>query len=496
MSSLKAAVIGSGFSGLSAATHLASKGFKVDMFEKNSTPGGRARQFDHGGFSFDMGPSWYWMPDVFEAYFAGFGKTVEEYYKLVRLDPSYTVRFSDGESWDLPAGSDGISELFESIEPGSAIQLKKFLGQAQTKYRIAMTDMVYKPGLSVKEFMNVKVLTNAMRMQMFRSMSNHVRTYFRDPRLVQLLEFPVLFLGAKPSRTPAMYSLMNYADMVLGTWYPMGGMYKIVEAMVSLAEEKGVKIHYDAPVSRIVSDGKRAQGVIVNGNFFEADVVVSAADYHHTESILLEERFRNYSDAYWKSREMAPSALIYYIGLDRKLPGARHHNLFFDADFDRHISMIYDRPGWPDDPLFYVSATSVTDPSVAPEGCENLFVLIPTAPGMEESDAIKDKYFHHVITRMEKAWGENIRDHVIYRRDFAGENFQNEYNSFKGNAYGLSNTLRQTAILKPSVRNKHLSNLFYAGQLTVPGPGVPPALISGKIVSDQASKNFKPVLES
>ncbi len=488
MSKKSAIVIGSGFAGLSVATNLAFAGYSVDVFEKNDSPGGRARKFSAEGFTFDMGPSWYWMPDVFENYFARFGKKVEDYYQLRRLDPSYSVFFKD-ERLDIPASFDELCQLFEKYEKGSSDGLKKFLKEAEYKYEVGINDLVYKPGLSLSEFADWRVISGALRLQLFNSLSSHVRKYFKHPYLIELLEFPVLFLGAKPSKTPALYSLMNYADIKLGTWYPEGGMHKIVEGMVSLAEEFGVRIHTSSPVEKILTENGIATGVSVKGENYKADVVVSGADYHHTEQKLLNQNQRNYDDAYWQNRTMAPSSILYYVGLDKKLSGLEHHNLFFDADFNQHAEDIYEDPNWPDNPLFYVSVTSKTDSTVAPENCENLFILIPTAPGLVEDEKILDRYFDMVMDRMEQKLEQSIREHVIYKREFACSNFMEDYNSFKGNAYGLANTLKQTAILKPSLKNKKVKNLYYTGQLTVPGPGVPPSLISGKVVADQIIKS-------
>jgi len=488
MSKKSAIVIGSGFAGLSVATNLASAGYSVDVFEKNDSPGGRARKFEAEGFTFDMGPSWYWMPDVFENYFESFGKKVDDYYSLKRLDPSYSV-FFEKERLDIPASFDELCQLFEKYEKGSSEGLKKFLEEAEYKYEVGINDLVYKPGLSLTEFADWRVISGALRLQLFNSLSSHVRKYFKHPYLIELLEFPVLFLGAKPSKTPALYSLMNYADIKLGTWYPEGGMHKIVEGMVALAEEFGVKIHTSSPVEEIITENGIATGIKVNGSNFHADVIVSSADYHHTEQKLLNQKERNYDAAYWESRTMAPSSILYYVGLNKKLNGLEHHNLFFDADFNQHAEDIYEDPNWPDKPLFYVSVTSKTDSTVAPENCENLFILIPTAPGLVENKEVLDRYFEMVMDRMERKLEQSIREHVIYKREFACSNFIEDYNSFKGNAYGLANTLKQTAILKPSLKNKKVKNLYYTGQLTVPGPGVPPSLISGKVVANQIFKS-------
>ena len=483
-------VIGAGFAGLAAATSLASKGYDVTILEKNSTAGGRARVFQEQGFTFDMGPSWYWMPDVFDKYFARFGKKTADYYNLIRLDPSYSVIFGPDEAVDIPAGLDRLEALFEELEPGSGPKLRTFLKQASYKYDVGMNKFVWKPSRSVTEFINLKLLYDVTRLDVFQSFAKHVRKFFSHPRLLEIVEFPILFLGATPQNTPAMYSLMNYAEMALGTWYPMGGMHEIVRAMVRLAEEKGVKILLNQTVQKIDVVNNKAQRIITTEGIFETDVVVAGADYNHVETSLVDPIHRNYDDDYWDKRVMAPSSLLFYLGVGKRLPRLKHHNLFFDEDFKQHAREIYETPRWPTKPLFYVSAPSKTDPSVAPEGCENLFLLIPVAPNLTDDEATRERYFDLLMDRLEAYVGEDIRQHILFKRSYAHADFKQDYNAFKGNAYGLANTLRQTALLKPSIKNKTVNNLFYTGQLTVPGPGVPPSLISGLVVADEVAKEF------
>jgi len=488
----KVIVIGSGFAGLSAATCLADKGYEVTLLEKNSVPGGRARKFEAEGFTFDMGPSWYWMPDVFEHYFNLFGKSASDYYELVRLDPSYSVYFGKDDVMEVPARMEELYAMFEQYEPGSSKNLKKFLTEAQYKYEVGIKEFVHKPGHSILEFADMRVLISLFRLQMFTSMSKHVRKLFKNEQLIQLLEFPVLFLGATPENTPALYSLMNYADMALGTWYPMGGMHKIIEGMVSLAEEKGVNIRLNQEVKQIYVPNGHATKVITPDEEYDTDVVVGGADYHHIEQQLLSSEHRRYDERYWDKRTMAPSSLLFYLGVDKKLPSLHHHNLFFDTDFDQHAKEIYDEPQWPSEPLFYVCAPSVTDPGVAPKGKENLFLLVPLAPGLEDTEAMREKYFDIIISRLENLTGEKIRNHITYKRSFAHKDFEKDYHAYKGNAYGLANTLLQTAFLKPKLKSKKVSNLYYTGQLTTPGPGVPPSLISGQVVAKEIYKAIKP----
>ncbi|WP_373515259.1 phytoene desaturase family protein [Persicitalea sp.] len=484
-------VIGSGFAGLSAATRLAQRGYDVTLLEKNDVPGGRARVFEADGFTFDMGPSWYWMPDIFEDYFAEFGKKPSDYYNLVRLDPSYKVVFGPTQDMDLPADMPGLRNLFESIEPGSAERLDEFLRQAAYKYKVGIKNFVWKPSRRVSEFLSLKLLYDVTRLDVFQSFATHVRKFFKDPRLLQLVEFPILFLGATAQKTPAMYSLMNYAEMTMGTWYPMGGMHEIVRGMVTLAEEMGVKIILNQNVRHISVQEGRADRVLTAEGTYEADIVVAGADYHHVDTQLLAEPYQNYNEGYWDKRVMAPSSLLFYLGINKKVPKLTHHNLFFDEDFALHSHEIYEDPKWPSRPLFYVSAPSKTDPGVAPEDSENLFVLIPVAPGLSgDTEAVREKYYDLVMERLEAYVGESVRPHVVFKRSYAHSEFIADYNAFKGNAYGLANTLRQTAILKPSLKNKKVENLYYTGQLTVPGPGVPPSLISGLVVAKEVEKEF------
>ena len=495
----KVIVIGSGFAGMSAASFMAKEGWDVTVLEKHNLPGGRARKFSEQGFTFDMGPSWYWMPDVFERYFNCFGTKVADHYSLQRLNPSYRVYYNDGPL-DIPSDYQQLRSLFELLEKGAAKKLDEFLEEAAYKYDVGINKLVHKPGRSLKEFLDMDLAKGILKLDVFTSMKKHISKYFKHPKLVQLLEFPVLFLGALPQNIPALYSLMNYADIKLGTWYPQGGMYAVVDAMYNLAKELGVKFYFDCNVTAINIEAFKANGVqaqlIANGklntvNFSDADVLIGAADYHFIESKLLPAEYRTYSETYWNKKVMAPSCLLYYVGLNKKLKNINHHTLFFDVDFDKHGTEIYDNPEWPSEPLFYLSATSVTDETVAPAGCENLFFLIPVAAGLtQDTEELREKYFEKIIKRFENKTGEKILEHIVFKKTYAVADFVNDYNAYKGNAYGLANTLMQTAILKPSIKSKKVKNLFYAGQLTVPGPGVPPSLISGEVVAKEVIKEF------
>lgn len=469
---------------------MAKAGWEVVVLEKHATPGGRARQLKENGFTFDMGPSWYWMPEVFERYFTQFGKKRDELYPLQRLDPSYRIYWENDYS-DIPADLEKLKKLFEDFEPGAAAQLDKFLAEAAYKYKAGIEKLVFKPGQSYTEFLDKDFIRGIFKLDVFTSLRKHVHKYFKHEKLRSILEFPVLFLGALPQHMPALYSLMNYADIVGGTWYPQGGMYSIVTAMYNIAVEQGVQFQFNENVQGITIENGRATKVITEKKEWTADVVIVGADYHYAETNWLPPQYQSYTKAYWNSRVMAPSCLIYYVGLNKRLANISHHSLFFDTPFETHANEIYTTKQWPAAPMFYVSATSVTDNSVAPAGCENLFLLIPVAAGLEgDSENIRNLYFDMIIKRLEQHLCEPVKEHVICKKSFSVSDFVHEYNSFKGNAYGLANTLLQTAVLKPSCRSKKVKNLFYAGQLTVPGPGVPPSLISGEVVAAEVIKYF------
>lgn len=486
----KVAVIGSGFAGMAAASVLASKGTDVTVFEKNEMTGGRARTFEYEGFTFDMGPSWYWMPDVYEKYYNLFGKTTSDFYELKKLDPGFAVIFPGQEVWDIPADFDQVCDLFEGIEKGAGAKLRKFIADGEHKYEVGMNKMVYKPGHSITEFFSLSLLRDALHIDLFTSFSKFVRQYFKDPRLLALIEFPVLFLGAMPKDTPALYSLMNFSGLKQGTFYPMGGFGQVAKAFEKIASDTGVEIRTSEKVGFLEVQGTAIHTLYSNGQPHQVDAVIGSADYEHIERSLLHDVYRSYPASYWKSRTFAPSCLLFYLGVNKKINRLRHHNLFFDESFELHAEEIYKDKKWPTKPLFYVCCPSRTDDSVAPSGCENLFVLMPIAIGLTDTEELRDEYFEKLMNRLEHFAQEDIRNHIVFKRSYAKEDFIEDYNAYQGNAYGLANTLMQTAIFKPKMKSKKLKNLFYAGQLTVPGPGVPPSIISGRIAATELLKSL------
>jgi phytoene desaturase len=480
-------IIGSGFSALAASCYLAKSGFQVTILEKNKTVGGRARQLVKDGFTFDIGPTWYWMPDVFEKFFADFGKKPSDYYALEKLNPAYEVYFDTLSSIEIPDNLTEILSIFEKEEKGSAVHLDQFLKEAKFNYDVAIKDLVYRPGITIAELITPVTIQKVN--QFFSSIRTKVRKKIKSHKLRQIMEFPVLFLGAKPSDTPSFYSFMNYADFGLGTWHPKGGMYQVINAMVDLAESLGVKIETNQNVEKINVENGVAKSVVSNGITIASDIVLSGADYHHTET-LLDQKYRGYSEKFWESKVFAPSSLLFYVGFNKKIDNVSHHTLFFDTDFDVHANAIYDNPKWPEKPLFYASFPSKTDSTVAPEGTEAGIFLIPIAPGIEDTPEIREKYFKNIIGRFETLTNQDVSENIIFSESFCVNDFISDYNSYKGNAYGLANILTQTAFLRPKIISKKVENLYFTGQLTVPGPGVPPSLISGKIVSDLINKKF------
>lgn len=484
-------IIGAGIASLSAAAVLASQGFSVTIFEKNDKAGGRINSFTHQGFHFDMGPSWYWMPEIFEKFYQRFGFKTSDFYQLRRLDPSYKVIFKNDQVIDVPSSFDELTSLFERIESGSANRLRKFMSDAKYKYEVGINEFVWKPGLSLFEFLDFRIFKSVFKLQMFSSVAKEVEKIVRDSRLRQILKFPVLFLGATPEDTPALYSLMNYADLKLGTWYPKGGMSQIAKAFYQIALDQGVRFNFNEPVIGFQYKKNLITTIQTSISSYPADIILVGADYHHVDQSLLQPKYRSYNSKYWNTRKMAPSSLLVFLGVSRKLDGLEHHNLFFDADFDQHAHQIYKDPDWPEDPLFYVCCPSRSDDSVAPNGMENLFLLMPIAPDLIDEPAVIDNYIDLMISRIEKLLGYNFKSEINFKKKFSVEDFKSVYNSFKGNAYGLANTLSQTAVLKPSLKSKKIDNLFYAGQLTTPGPGLPPSIISGQVAAAQITKKYK-----
>jgi len=483
----KAIVIGSGFAGLSSAAYLAKAGVEVTVIEKNEYLGGRARKFKASGYTFDMGPSWYWMPEIFDNFFGDFDFTTKDFYDLIKLDPGFKIVFQES-TMEIPANWEEICLLFDKYEKNGAKRLNSFMDDAEKKYSIGLRFLYNSPGLSLSELLRKDVLFNANKLQLLTTYRKHIRRFFSNEKLISLLEFPVLFLGTSAKSAPALYSLMAYSGIKQGTFYPIGGFARVIESMVEICKKNGVKFLTKEQVKKINISKNFATSVTTINQELEADFIIGAADYAHVESKLLDQKFRNYSSSYWESREFSPSALLFYIGVDKKLKKLEHHTLFFDEDIEQHTTEIYETKVWPKRPLFYTCCPAKTEEKLAPKGKENLFILIPIAAGMKDTEELREKYFQITLKRLENYCQQKIVNNIEYKKSYCIKNFEEDYFAFKGNAYGLANTLLQTANLKPRIQNKKVKNLFYTGQLTVPGPGVPPSIISGQLVAEEIIK--------
>jgi len=483
MKDKKVVIVGAGCGGLAAAALLAKDGYTVTVLEKNPEPGGRARIMKTHGYTFDLGPSWYLMPEVFEKYFSLFGKKAGNFYKLKRLDPNYRV-FLGNEKIDIPADRQKVGELFEQLEPGGREKLEKYMNSAAFQYRTAMESFIYKDYRNLLDLFNWDIITKGVRLHLFEGLDRYARRFFKNDKLRKILEYTVVFLGGSPYNTPALYSIMSHVDFDLGVWYPDQGIGSVVSALVRLNEEQGVKVLTRHNVLRIVSENSRVKKVVTDQGEFEADIVLVNADYHHAETDLLSPEDATYPAKYWESRKMGPSAFLIYLGLNKKLKGLLHHNLYLDPSWDEHFSSLFERPAWPEAFSYYVSCTSKTDLTTAPPGGEAVFILVPVAAGLDDTPEIRQKMFDRTIAHLEKLLGEEIRGSIVFRQIFAQRAFRQAYNSYKGTALGLVHTLFQTAVFRPSHRSKKLKNLYYTGSYTHPGIGVPMVIISAQIVSD------------
>lgn len=487
----KVIIIGAGFGGLSAACYLAKAGFSVTIIEKNKLVGGRANLFKIKGFKFDSGPSWYLMPDVFDKFFADFNKKSSDYYRLKKLSPQYRFYFNDGTTQDISDKLSEISQMFEKYEVGAGQKLNDYVKLATIQYQIGLSEFVYKNYQSLGDFFNKKLLTAGRTFKIFENMDNHVKKYFKNPKLQQMIQYSLVFLGGAPKNTPSLYSLMSHVDYVQGVYYPMGGLYEVVLALEKLAKELGVKIITNQSVNKILVENKKAIGVEVGKKKYLADIVVSNADYAFTETQLLSAEHQTYNEKYWQKKTLSPSAFLIYLGVKNKIPKLLHHDLCL-GDWDKHFDQIFKQPSWPDNPSYYVCAPSKTDLSVAPKGQENLFILVPIAPGLKATKVQKQKYADKIIANLEKRLGHQFSKDIIVQQIFSVEDFESMFNAYQGNALGgLAHTLRQTAIFRPNNRSKKVQNLFYTGAGTLPGIGTQMCLISGQLTAERVISNWQ-----
>ncbi len=484
-------VVGGGIGGLATAARLAADGLEVTVVERCAQTGGRARLWCKDGYRFDMGPSWYLMPEVFETFFARFGHTPSDFYTLRRLDPSYRVLFgpSDGDACNVPADRRGIERLFDGFERDGAAKLGRYLDAAAYKYRVATEGFLYREYRSVFDFLNWRMMTEGLRLNVLGRLDADVRRRFSDRRSRQLLEYAMVFLGTAPEAAPAMYALMSHVDLTQGVFYPLGGLSSVAQGLHKLAEAQGVRMLLETRVTRLVVENGAVCAVEVEGpdgtpGRLPCAAVVANADYAHVELDLLAPRDCSYPRRYWESRVVAPSMFLMYLGVTRRLASLEHHNLYFQPDWNRHFDTIFKRPSWPEAPCFYCSCITKTDAAMAPPGCENVFLLVPVAPGMADDDQTRERYAAMLIAHVEQMTGESIAPHIAVQRIYSQRDFTADYNAWKGTALGLSHTLMQTAVFRPAMRSRKVGNLFFAGQYTHPGIGVPMVIISAEVTAD------------
>ncbi len=478
-------VVGGGFGGLSAACYLARAGADVELIEKNAQLGGRASRLEMNGFRFDMGPSWYLMPDVFERFFGHFDREVGEYYALDRLDPHYRIFFKDDDRVDITPNREQVIETFESYEPGAGDALREYLATSEEQYSIAMENFVYEDRPRLRDWIDRDVMNAAsIGFQLLGTMDEYVADYFDHPKLQQIMQYTLVFLGGAPKNTPALYNMMSHVDFNMGVWYPEGGIGRVVDSIADLATELGVTATLETEISEITRKQERFRLEAIGGDVFTSDIVVSGADYAHTEQELLPSRARQYDAEYWNERTYAPSAFLMYLGIEGHVDPLAHHTLVLPTDWNQHFEQIFDSPTWPDDPAYYLCAPSKTDDGVAPDGHSALFVLVPIAAGLKDTTDIREQYRDFVLDDIAENTGADLHDRIVCEELFCIEDFISTYNSWNGTALGLAHTLRQTALFRPPHRSAAVDGLYFAGGYTTPGIGMPMCLISGEHAAD------------
>jgi len=484
-------VVGAGIGGLSVAALLAKAGRDVTVIEKNKNPGGRARVYREEGYSFDMGPSWYLMPDIFENFFTELGLSPDELYRLERLDPSYRIYFPEGMFTDVTAEPEDNKKLFDSLEENGGKKLERYLAKAERHYKIATKTLLYRDYDSLLNLLDGRMLLEGLRLPLFRNIDDFIGDIFTSDKAKRILEYSIGFVGGSPGNTPALYYIMNHVDFNLGVWYPEGGLWKVIEGLYEICLKHGVKFVFNEEVTRIAAEGDRVRHVETEKGNYNADTVIVNADYPQCEIELLEDRYTTYDEDYWNSKLLSPSALVIYIGLDKKLDGLLHHNLYLAGDWNLEFSHLYnpEKPSWPEDVSYYVNVTSKTDDTVAPSGGETVFILIPLPLNVEDTPQNRAKWYEKIISHLEKLLDQPIRMHEKVKRMFGPNDFKEDYNSYKGTSLGLVHTLRQSAVFRPSHKSKKLPNLYYTGHYTHPGIGMPLVLISSQIVANQILGN-------
>ena len=484
-------VVGGGFGGLSTACYLAGDGADVTLLEQHDELGGVAGRIETDGFRIDTGPSWYLMPDTFERFFGHFGRRPEQYYDLTRLDPHYRIFWKDGDRVDVPDDPEAIAELFESYEDGAGDAFRSYLDEAERAYGIGVEEFVYRDRSRLRDCLDPRLLRAARGVTLMDSMSEYVGDHFDHPKLRQLVQYTLVFLGGAPHNTPAIYTLMSHVDFNLGVYHPTGGIASVVDGMAELATELGVEIETGEGVTGL--DPK--QGAIDVGTAsgrHRADTVVANANPYHVERDLLPEGRSEYGESYWDSRTYAPSAFLMYLGVEGDAEPLEHHTLVLPTDWDAHFESIFEDPAWPEDPAYYVNVPSRTDPTMAPEGHEAVVVLVPIAAGLDDDERTRQRFREQVIDDLEAHTGADLRDRIALERTACVSDFGSRFGAPRGTALGLAHTLRQTGPFRPSIRSSTADSLYYTGSYTSPGIGVPMCLVSGEHTASAVREDATP----
>ena len=482
------AVVGGGIGGLSAACYLADDGADVTVVERHERLGGVANRIERDGYTFDTGPSWYLQPEVFERFFGQFGHEPGDFYDLDFLDPKYRVFWTDGDRVTVPADREGVREVFESYEDGAGEALDEYLERAREAYDLGMERFVYEDRARLRDMLDLDVVRSGRALPLLRTMDDHVKRYVDHPKLRQLLEYTLVFLGGSPYNTPALYSMLSWADHGLGVAHPEGGMYSVVQALEELGSELGVEYRTDTEVHAVRGE-RGAFTIETDGGPVAADLVVCNAPPAAADRELLPPGERLRDD--WDDATFAPSAFMLYLGVEGDVDPLAHHSLVFPTDWDDHFDAIFEDPRWPTDPAYYLSVPSQTDDTVAPEGGNTVVVLVPIAPGLDDGPEAREQYRDAVLDSLATDTGVDLRDRIVVEAEACVSEFARRYDRPQGTALGLAHTLRQTGPLRPAHRAGP-DGFYLVGADTTPGIGVPMCLISGEHTAAAVREDERP----
>lgn len=489
----KAIIVGAGIGGMATANILAKAGWDVHVYEQQAGPGGRAGTLEIQGFTFDTGPSWYLMPEIYQHHFELLGIDINKNLDLVQLDPAYTIFYDYHPPVTIRTRPYDDNKTFADIEPGSDKALRKYLASASLTYNLAKKYFLFNPFTRPQTLLNAEVLRHSLRLVSLLATPMHrfIKKSFKSQALQQVLEYPAVFLGTTPFKAPAMYHLMSHLDFEQGVFYPKGGIYEFIKLMQRTGEGLGVTYHFSSPVTAITTANRRATGIeLAKGEPQLADIVISNADLHFTETQLLPTAARSYPERYWRKRTAGPSALLMYLGVSGSLPELNHHNLLFVKDWQQNFSDIYQAKIWPENPSIYVCKPTATDPSVAPPNTENLFVLVPLPSGIYNDKKRTQQYADRCLSIIAKQCNvDDLQKRIVVQKLYGPSDFEYELNSWQGGALGLGHTLFQSAFFRPSGKSRKLTNLYYVGGDTQPGIGMPMCLISAELVYKHLTKD-------